>query len=134
MREGPPIAAFETTCDFLMAWLGRRPADMLAAVSTLRSLTLHDDPEFLFRVGWLLCDVREHEQGLAYLRRALSKSYCAARTLSTSPSFDPLRSEPLFQAILAEAEEGRRLTLAALRDAGGERLLGQGFGSVRHGR
>jgi TolB-like protein len=134
LREGPPIAAFETTCGFLTAWLDHRPADMLADVSTLRSLTLHDDPEFLFRVGWLLCDVREHEQGLVYLRRALSKAYCAVQTLSTSPSFDPLRSEPLFQAILAEAEEGRRLALAALRDAGGERLLGQGLGSLRRGR
>jgi hypothetical protein len=124
LREAPRVDAFSMTADFLMAWIERRSAEMLAALSTPRALTLYEDPEFLFRVGWLLCDVGEHGQGLAYLRRALTKSYCAALTLSASPSFDPLRSEPVFQAILAEAEEGRRLALAAFRDAGGERLLG----------
>ena len=87
-------------------------------------LTLHNDPEFLFRVGWLLCDVGEHEQGLLYLRRALNKAYFAAPTLSASRSFDPLRSDPRFQAILAEAAVGRQQAMTAFREAGGERLLG----------
>ena len=64
MRQAPRVTAFETWGDFLMAWLDRRPADMLAALSAVSSLTIHDDPEFVFRVGWLLCDVGEHEQGL----------------------------------------------------------------------
>ena len=107
------------------AWLDRRPADMLAALSAVSSLKIHDDPEFVFRVGWLLCDVGEHEQGLLYLRRALTKGYFVAPTLSASRSFDPLRSDPRFQAILAEAEVGRQQALAAFREAGGERLLGR---------
>ena len=34
---------------------------MLAGLSALGPLTIHDDPEFIFRVGWLLCDVGEHD-------------------------------------------------------------------------
>ena len=129
MRQAPRVTAFQIWSDCLMAWLDRRPADMLAAVSDLIPLTIHDDPEFLFRVGWLLCDVGEHEQGLPFLQRALTKAYFAAPTLSTSRSFDPLRKDSRFQAILVEADAGRRQALAAFREAGGERLLGCGRAS-----
>ena len=125
MRQTPRVTAFQTWGDCLVGWLDRRPADMLAALSAVNSLTVHDDPEFVFRVGWLLCDVGEHEKGLLYLRRALTKAYFVAQTLSSSRSFDPLRSDPRFQAILAEAEVGRLQALAAFREAGGERLLGR---------
>jgi TolB-like protein len=125
MRQAPRVTAFQAWGDFLMAWLDRCPTDMLAGLSAMGPLKLHDDPEFVFRVGWLLCDVGEHEQGLLYLRRARTKAYFAAPTLSASRSFDPLRSDPRFQAILAEAEVGRQQALAAFRDAGGERLLGR---------
>ena len=125
MRQVPRVTAFQAWGDFLMAWLDRSPTDMLAGLSDLGPLKLHDDPEFVFRVGWLLCDVGEHEQGLLYLRRALTKAYFVAPTLSASRSFDPLRSDSRFQAILAEAEVGRQQALAAFREAGGERLLGR---------
>jgi serine/threonine protein kinase/tetratricopeptide (TPR) repeat protein len=125
MRRAPRVSAFQTWGDCLMAWLDRRPADMVGCLSALSPLTVHDDPEFVFRVGWLLCDVGEHEQGLPYLRRALAKAYFVAPTLSASRSFDPLRSDSRFQEILAEAEAGRRHALAAFRAAGGERLLGR---------
>jgi hypothetical protein len=46
-------------------------------------------------------------------------------TLSASRSFDPLRSDQRFHAILGEAEAGRQQALAAFREAGGERLLGR---------
>jgi serine/threonine protein kinase/tetratricopeptide (TPR) repeat protein len=125
MRQAPRVTAFQAWGDFLMAWLDRCPTDMLAGLSALGPLKLHDDPEFVFRVGWLLCDVGEHEQGFLYLRRAVTKAYFVAPTLSASRSFDPLRSDPRFQAILAEAEVGRQQALEAFRDAGGERLLGR---------
>ena len=125
MRQEPRVTVFQTWGDFLMAWLDRRPADMLACASALSPLKVHDDPEFVFRVGWLLCDVDAHEQGLPYLRRALTKAYFVAPTLSASRSFDPLRSDPRFQAIQAEAEVGRQQALAAFREAGGQRLLGR---------
>jgi serine/threonine protein kinase/tetratricopeptide (TPR) repeat protein len=125
MRQVPRVTAFQAWGDFLLGWLDRCPTEMLAALSVLGALRIHDDPEFVFRVGWLLCDVGEHEHGLLHLRRALTKSYCVARTLSASPSFDPLRSDPRFQALLTEAEVGRRHALTAFREAGGERLLGR---------
>jgi tetratricopeptide (TPR) repeat protein len=125
MRQAPRVSAYQTWGDYLAAWLDRRPADMLGSLSAMSSLKVHSDPEFFFRVGWLLCDVGEHEQGLLYLRRALTKAYFVAPTLSASRSFDPLRSDPRFQAIRAEAEVGRQQALAAFREAGGERLLGR---------
>jgi hypothetical protein len=125
MRQAPRVTAFQAWGDFLLGWLDRCPTDMLARLSDLGPLTLHDDPEFVFRVGWLLCDVGEHERGLLYLRRAVTKAYFVAPTLSASASFDPLRSDPRFQAILADAEVGRQHALAAFREAGGERLLGR---------
>lgn len=125
MRQAPRVTAFQAWGDFLMAWLDRCPTDMLASLSALGTLTLRDDPEFVFRVGWLLCDVGEHGQGLLYLRRALAKAYFVAPTLSASRSFDPLRRDPRFQAIVAEAEVGRQQALAAFREAGGQRMLGR---------
>jgi hypothetical protein len=97
----------------------------LSTASSLGPLKIHDDPDFVVRVGWLLCDVGEHEQGLLYLRRAVTKAYFVAPTLSASRSFDPLRSDPRFQSIMAEAEAGRQQALAAFREAGGDRLLGR---------
>jgi hypothetical protein len=77
------------------------------------------------RVGWLLCDVGEHEQWLLYLRRALTNAYFVAATLSAGRSFDPLWSDPRFQLILTEAQLRRQQALAAFREAGGQRLLGR---------
>jgi serine/threonine protein kinase/tetratricopeptide (TPR) repeat protein len=125
MRQTPRVTAFQAWGGFLQGWLDRCPTDMLAALSAVSALTIHDDPEFVFRVGWLLCDVGGHEQGLLYLGRAITKAYFVAPTLSASRSFDPLRSDPCFQAILEEAEMGRQQALAAFREAGGERLLGR---------
>jgi hypothetical protein len=108
-----------------LAWLDRRPADMLVNVAALSSLKIMDDPEAIFQEGWLLCDVGEHERGLGHLRRAVAKGYFVAPTLAGSRSFDALRSDPGFQELLAEAEAGREQALAAFREAGGERLLGR---------
>jgi hypothetical protein len=54
----------------------------------------------------------------------VDKGYYAAPTLAGQPQFDALRGDTAFQALLADAEEGRRNALAAFREAGGERLLG----------
>ncbi len=107
-----------------MAWLDRRPADMLARMPAMSTLKIQDDPEAIFQEGWLLCDVGEHEAGLDYLRRAVAKGYYVASTLSARPQFDAMRSDPAFRALLEEAEAGRQRALAAFREAGGERLIG----------
>jgi non-specific serine/threonine protein kinase len=125
MRQVPRIPAFETWSEFLVAWLDRRADDMLPGISNLGGLKIQEDPEAIFQVGWLLCDAGEHERGLEHLRRAVSKGYFVAPTLSGSRHFDPLRSDPAFDALLADAEAGRQRALAAFREAGGARLLGR---------
>jgi hypothetical protein len=125
MREAPRIPAFQPWIEYLLAWIDRRPADMKLKVSMLRSFRIMEDPEAIFEEGWLLCDVGEHERALEYLRRAIDKGYFVAPTLAGRPQFDALRGDPRFQAILADAEEGRRRALVAFREAGGERLLGR---------
>ncbi len=125
MRQGSRIPAFQAWTEYLMAWLDRRPADMSARMAGLTGLRIMDDPEAIFQEGWLLCDAGEHALGLGQLRRAVAKGYFVAPTLSGSRHFDPVRSDPAFREILAEAEAGRQQALAAFREAGGERLLGR---------
>jgi tetratricopeptide (TPR) repeat protein len=125
MRKAPNIAAFQSWTEYLMAWLDRRPADMLVKMSSLSALKIMDDPEAVFQEGWLLCDAGEHERGLGYLQRAVAKGYSVAPTLAGSRAFDALRGDPAFQQLLADAEAGRQRALAAFREAGGQRLLGR---------
>jgi eukaryotic-like serine/threonine-protein kinase len=125
MRSASRLPLFQSWTDYLMAWLERRNAEMLASISAFSTLKIMDDPEAIFQEGWLLCDAGEHEQGLVYLQRAVAKGYYVAPTLSGGRAFDALRSNPTFQGLLAEAEAGRDRALGAFREAGGERLLGR---------
>jgi tetratricopeptide (TPR) repeat protein len=125
MGQAPRTPAFVSWIENLAAWLDRRPADMLAAVSAFSGLKIMDDPEAIFQQGWLFCDAGEQERGLDYLRRAVDKGYFVAPTLSGRPHFDGLRSNPAFQEVLTRAQAGREQALAAFREAGGERLLGR---------
>jgi serine/threonine-protein kinase len=124
-RKAAQLRSFHAYADSLQAWLERRPGDLLATVSSLSELTIMADPEALFQMGWLLCDVGEHERGLIQVRRALDKGYSVAPTLAGSPAFDALRGDPAFEALLAQAEAGRGEALRAFRENGGERLLGR---------
>ena len=124
MRQSSRIPIFQTWIDYLMAWLDRRPADMAVSLSAFGPLKIQDDPEAMFQVGWLLCDVGEHEAGLVQLRSAVEKGYFVAPTLSGRRQFDPLRGDPAFRALLEQAEAGRQRALAAYREANGERLIG----------
>ena len=124
MRQSSRIPIFEAWIEYLMAWLDRRPADMVGRMSTFSTLKIQNDPEAIFQEGWLLCDVGDHETGLGQLRRAVAKGYFVSPTLSGRPQFDALRSDSAFRALLEEAEAGRQRALAAFREAGGERLIG----------
>jgi len=124
-RGRAPIPAFEWWNEYLEAWLDGRPQDMMAKMSRFEALKIMDDPEAIFQEGWMYCDVGEHERGLDHLGRAVAKGYFVAPTLSGRPQFDALRGNPAFEALLADAEDGRQRALAAFRDAGGERLLGR---------
>jgi non-specific serine/threonine protein kinase len=125
MRRVSHIPVFERWTGYLQAWLDRRVEEMVAGLPALGSLKIYDDPEAIFEEGWLLCDIGEHQRGLVRLRRAVAKGYFVVPTLERSPQFDALRSDPIFQSLLAEAEAGRQRALAAFREAGGERLLGR---------
>jgi serine/threonine protein kinase/tetratricopeptide (TPR) repeat protein len=125
MLESSRIPAFQGWTRYLMAWLERRTADMLANMATFSGLKIMDDPEAIFQEGWLLCDVGEHERGLGHLRRAVDKGYSVVPTLEGSPQFDALRGDTRFQALLGDAQAARRRALEAFREAGGERLLGR---------
>jgi serine/threonine protein kinase/tetratricopeptide (TPR) repeat protein len=125
LGRGSLIPAFHSWTEYLAAWLDRRPADMAARLSELNRLKIQDDPEAIFLEGWLLCDAGEHQSGLEHLRRGVAKGYSAFPTLAASRHVDPLRGDAAFQALLTEAEAGRRDALAAFREAGGERLLGR---------
>ena len=123
MRRASHIPAFQSWTAYLMAWLERRPEDMQFA-ETFGPLKINEDPEAIFQDGWMLCDVGDYDRGLEYLRRAIGKGYFVAQTLSRRPQFDALRDHPAFQALVADAERGRREALAAFEAAGGSRLFG----------
>jgi serine/threonine protein kinase/tetratricopeptide (TPR) repeat protein len=123
-RNASRIPAFQKWIETLMAWLDRRPADMVVGLDTFGELMIREDPEAMFQEGWLWCDVGEHERGLAQLRRAVDKGYFVAPTLAGRPQFDAMRGDPGFQEVLALATAGRDRALAAFHEAGGEKLLG----------
>lgn len=125
MTQMARIQTFQTWMTYLRAWLDRRIPDMRAAQSSLRELKIMNDPEALFQIGVLFCDVGEFELGLDYVKRAIARGYYVAPTLERRTQFDAIRNQPAFLSILAAAQEGRTRSLAAFRDAGGERLLGR---------
>ncbi len=124
LRETITLPTFRVWWDYLMAWLDRRPADMLNHINILAGVKIQFDPEAIFLEGWMLCEVGALDAGLGHLKHAVAKGYFAAPTLARSRQFDPLRSDPVFRALFADAEAGRDRALAAFREAGGERLLG----------
>ena len=124
LRAGARSPAFAVWLQAIAAWIDRRPEGVLAGVQAFDGMTIAEDPEGLFQVGWMLSDLGEREQAVVFLRRAVDRGFYAAPTLAASPAFDVLREDPAFLAVLADAEAGRGKALAAYREAGGEELLG----------
>jgi tetratricopeptide (TPR) repeat protein len=118
------IPAFQSWTEFLMAWLEGRTADMIGWISAFDGLKVRDDPEAIFQEGRFLCDVGEHRKGLEYLVRAVNKGYSVLSTLQHSREFEAIRSDPAFQALLADTAARRDRALTAFREGGGHRLLG----------
>jgi len=125
MTQMARIPLFHTWTSYMQAWLDRRVADMLAAHASLSTLKIWSDPEAMFQIGTLLCDVGEFDIGLKSVQQGIAKGYYVAPTLERRTQFDAVRDRPEFQAILAAAQEGRTRSLEAFRGAGGERLLGR---------
>ncbi len=124
MRRESHLPAFHAWTGYLQAWLDRRVDVLAGGMSSLGPLKVQEDPEAIFQEGWLICEAGAHKEGLPRLERAVSKGYFVASTLAKSPHFDALRTDPDFQALLAQAEAGRREALKVFREAGGEQLLG----------
>jgi tetratricopeptide (TPR) repeat protein len=124
MRQVSRIPLFQNWIEYLVAWVDGRPGDMADRMTAFGAQKIHDDPEAMFQVGWLLCDAGEHEAGLDYVRRAVAKGYFAAPTLESRPQFDALRGDPAFIAVVEAARAGRRHALEVFREAGGNKLLG----------
>lgn len=119
------LPAFQWWTHVLTAWIEGRAADMLRDFPALSGLKIQLDPEATFIEGWLLCDIGAYDAGLDYIGRGVARGFCAAPTLRTSRTFDALRGDAAFQAVVAQADAGRDLALEAFREAGGDRLLGR---------
>ena len=125
IREALTLPTFRVWSEYLMAWLNRRPDEMLRHIDVLEGVNIQFDPEAIFLEGWLLSEAGALDAGLAHLQRAVAKGYYPVLTLTRSRHFDPLRSNPMFRSALADAQAGRDRALVAFREAGGERLLGR---------
>lgn len=124
MRRASHLPAFQAWTKYLAAWLERRPQDMWVDAHLAR-LKVNDDPEAIFQEGWLFLDIGERERGVGLIARAVAKGYYVVPTLASRPQFEPLRGDPGFERIVAEAEEGRARARRAFHEAGGDRLLGR---------
>jgi TolB-like protein len=127
IAPGSGLQTRHTWKNYLAAWLDYRLDDMRAGHVTMSRLMIMEDPEAIFQMGRLLCDVGDVEEGMEHLQRAVRKNYFVVPTLKAGREFDRIRDEPLFRAVMAEAQEGHRHALSAFREAGGERLFGAGI-------
>jgi serine/threonine-protein kinase len=118
------IPIFASWLEYLMGWLDRDASIMHDRMARFHHLKIWEDPEAVFQHGWLLCDAGDYAAGLEYVRRALTKGYYPAPTLSGARQFDALREQAEFRALVDEVESGRRRALAAFQAAGGNRLIG----------
>jgi eukaryotic-like serine/threonine-protein kinase len=127
VAPGSGLDTRQTWRNYLEAWLDYRLDDMRTGHSALSSLKIMEDPEAIFQMGRLFCDIGDVDEGLANLHRAVRKGYFVVPTLERGREFDAVREHGTFLGILAEAREGHRRALSAFHEAGGARLLGAGI-------
>ena len=82
------------------------------------------DPESLYYVARQLIFFGSHVNGMRFLARAVDEGFVCFTALARDPWLDSVRSAPDFKEIIGRAQSRSRDTLAAFREAGGDRLLG----------
>lgn len=122
ISSGPLPQEYRTWLALLAAWIERRPDEVVASRKAVK--LLYDDPEAVFTLGWLFCDVGLTADGLELLQRAVAGGFYAVDTLTRYHHFDELRRDAAFRELVRNAEHRRDDALVAFRKGGGERLLG----------
>ena len=65
LRAGALLPAWKAWLQAITAWVDRRPESVLAGIQALEGLTIAEDPEGLFQVGWMLSDLGERWRACA---------------------------------------------------------------------
>ena len=122
-RGAPPlIIAYLESLRFLV---GGDAAGALAALTEFRKVitTSFRDPEAQFYLARSLAFLGEGAGAIDLLNSAIDQSYYCYSAMARDPWFDSIRTNPGFVATLRKAETQVRQSLAAFREAGGERTL-----------
>ena len=82
------------------------------------------DPEGLFVLARVAGRADAVDLGLDLIEAAVDRGFYCVGGLKSDPWVTRLSGEPRYQAALERARAGRRETVAAFREAGGEELLG----------
>jgi hypothetical protein len=105
------------------AALRRDRGACVAATDSLLARGLRD-PESLYFCARNTARVGETDRALDLLARVVHGGFHNAAAFRRDPWFDPLRRDPRFAALLAEADAGQASSREALRAAGGDGVLG----------
>jgi tetratricopeptide (TPR) repeat protein len=104
------------------AMQGKRDECIQAAHKVLAS-GFHD-PEGLYLVSRELAYVGARQEALDMLERVVNGGFHCPRVLVQDSWLDNLRGDPTFVRLFHRAEEESAASMAAFREAGGERVLG----------
>lgn len=123
IEQSSPTELMRSMATSMRAALEGNRAESLAAVNVFFNSRFRD-PEGIFHAARFLGLIEERELALETLTRVVRGGFFCGGALLRDPWFTALQGEPRFQALVQEAEDGRREAVEEYRRAGGERLLG----------
>jgi hypothetical protein len=101
-----------------------RQADGRHALGQLTSYPGFSDPEGWYYWAQAAALVGDTALAMDLLGRAVTTGFFCPRALESTPALDPLRGQPEFPTLLAQAREGHDAAVEAFTKADGHRLLG----------
>jgi len=121
-RVNPHAIARLIASTYRLALLG----DIDALRPKLREMreSTFTDPEGFFLLAAFTVRMDARDEALALLERGVRGGFCCPHPLRTDPFWDPIRGEPLFEQLLAEAEAASARAREVFEQAGGRQLLG----------